>query len=88
MCLALHWKYHRPLLCFLHDSDAIERIFCRKEDDADIQFAANAAAYFSKAKAEGKAEVVYALIKDLNKPKGARPGQVKFPRPRSPPCLL
>lgn len=44
--------------------------------EADLQFAANAAAFFSKARTEGRAEVVYALIKDLKKPKGARPGQV------------
>lgn len=50
--------------------------FLRKEAEADLQFAANAAAYFSKAKKESKAEVVYAFVKDLKKPKGARPGQV------------
>ena len=51
---------------------------CRQEVEADLQFAANAAAFFSKARNEGKAEVVYAFVKDLNKPKGARPGQVMF----------
>ena len=51
-------------------------VVCRTEVEGDLQFAADAAAYFSKARTEGRAEVVYALIKDLKKPRGARPGQV------------
>ena len=50
---------------------------CRSETSSDLQFAADAAAFFSKARSEGKADVVYAYVKDLKKPKGARPGQVQ-----------
>ena len=49
---------------------------CRSAEDPDVQFAADLAAFFSKAKLEGKAEVVFTPVKNLSKPKGARPGQV------------
>jgi predicted ribosome quality control (RQC) complex YloA/Tae2 family protein len=44
--------------------------------DADMQFAANLAAWFSKSRTEGKADVTCAKPKDISKPRGARPGQV------------
>lgn len=42
----------------------------------DMEFAAGLAVYHSKAKGGGKAEVMVAEVKDLNRPKGAFPGQV------------
>ena len=54
-----------------------DRALCRSETFSDLQFAADGAAFFSKARSEGKADVVYAYVKDLKKPKGARPGQVQ-----------
>jgi predicted ribosome quality control (RQC) complex YloA/Tae2 family protein len=44
--------------------------------DADVQFAADLAAFYSKARTEGKAAVTCARPADLSKPRGARPGQV------------
>ncbi len=45
-------------------------------DESDIQCAANLAAYFSKARTEGKCPVTQVLVKDLKKPPGAPPGMV------------
>lgn len=42
----------------------------------DLQCAADLAAFFSKARAEGRAPVIVASPTDLKRPKGARPGQV------------
>ncbi len=44
--------------------------------DADLQFAANLACYFSKARQSTKADVIVARAEQLRKPKGAKPGQV------------
>ena len=63
-------------ICMIFRQGA-DRALCRPETFSDLQFAADAAAFFSKARSEGKADVVYAYVKDLKKPKGARPGQVQ-----------
>ena len=42
----------------------------------DIAFAADLAAYYSKARSEGKVEVVKASVSDLKKPPGSPPGKV------------
>lgn len=42
----------------------------------DIEFAASVAVYHSKAREAGKAEVIVAEVKDLDRPRGALPGQV------------
>lgn len=44
--------------------------------DEDIQFAADLAAFFSKARLEKKTDVTYASPSFIEKPKGAKPGQV------------
>ncbi len=44
---------------------------------ADKEYAAGLAVHFSKARGSGKAEVIMANVKDLVRPKGALPGQVK-----------
>lgn len=44
--------------------------------DADLAFAADLAAFFSKARGEGKADVTVCDPKHLSKPTGAKPGQV------------
>ena len=44
--------------------------------DDDVQFAADLAAYFSKSRAEGKLDVTMANPVHLQKPRGAKPGQV------------
>ena len=48
----------------------------------DIQFAADLSAWFSKARAEGKAEVTCASPADISKPRGAKPGQVVVKKER------
>ncbi len=48
--------------------------------EADVQFAADLAAWFSKARAEGKADVTTCSPSDIKKPKGAKPGQVLVTR--------
>ncbi|KAH9560314.1 hypothetical protein CY35_06G099100 [Sphagnum magellanicum] len=45
--------------------------------DADLQFSADLAAYFSKARGSGKVEVSYTNPKYLQKVKGSKPGMVK-----------
>lgn len=47
-----------------------------KPEDEDIQFAADIAAWFSKARTDGRVEITCANPKDISKPKGAKPGQV------------
>jgi predicted ribosome quality control (RQC) complex YloA/Tae2 family protein len=42
----------------------------------DVACAADIAAYYSKARGEGKVPVVQASVADLRKPKGAAPGKV------------
>ena len=44
--------------------------------EADLQFAADLAAWFSKVRTEGKADVTVADPKHISKPTGAKPGQV------------
>lgn len=50
--------------------------------DADLSFAADLAAYFSKARSEGKADVTVCDPKHLSKPTGAKPGQVMVRKER------
>jgi predicted ribosome quality control (RQC) complex YloA/Tae2 family protein len=47
-------------------------------DDADLQFAANLAAYHSRARQSDQAPVVYTAPKHVYKPKGAKPGTVIY----------
>jgi predicted ribosome quality control (RQC) complex YloA/Tae2 family protein len=49
---------------------------CSSPSAEDIAFAADLAAYFSKARSEGKVEVVKAVVGNLKKPTGAPPGKV------------
>lgn len=49
---------------------------CSAVQDADLQFAADLAAWYSKKKGEGKCPVIMASPTDIKKPKGAAPGQV------------
>lgn len=44
--------------------------------DADVQFAANLSAFFSKARSSPRWDVTMCSAGDLRKPKGAKPGQV------------
>uniref|UniRef100_A0A383VBP0 NFACT RNA-binding domain-containing protein n=1 Tax=Tetradesmus obliquus TaxID=3088 RepID=A0A383VBP0_TETOB len=48
----------------------------REPDQGDLQFAADLAAWFSKARDAGKADVIVARAEYLKKFKGAKPGQV------------
>lgn len=45
--------------------------------DEDLQCCADLAAYYSKARDNGKVDVIVALAANLKKPKGAKPGQVR-----------
>ncbi|GAB4820402.1 hypothetical protein N2152v2_007448 [Parachlorella kessleri] len=54
----------------------------REVGDADIRFAADLAAWFSKARSDGKVEVTSCSPADISKPKGAKPGQVLVKRER------
>ncbi|HEY9816795.1 MAG TPA: NFACT RNA binding domain-containing protein, partial [Candidatus Obscuribacterales bacterium] len=47
-------------------------------DDADLQFTANLAAYYSRARQSDQAPVVYTAPKHVYKPKGAKPGTVIY----------
>lgn len=55
----------------------LDLVLSRTASDEDITFAASAAAFFSKARGEGKTDVICAVVKDLSKPRGGRPGQVR-----------
>ena len=55
---------------------------CREADREDITFAASLAAYFSKARNEGKPAVTVARAKDVSKPRGAPPGMVMVKKER------
>lgn len=46
--------------------------------DEDLQYAANLAAYFSRARQADQVPVVYTRLKHVYKPKGARPGMVIY----------
>jgi len=48
----------------------------QEPDAADLQFAADLAAYFSKARDAGTVDVIVARAEHLKKPRGAKPGQV------------
>jgi hypothetical protein len=48
----------------------------REPEQEDLQFAADLAAWFSKARDAGKADVIVARAEHLKKFKGAKPGQV------------
>ena len=50
--------------------------FDREASDADVQYAADIAAWYSKGKGEGKCPVIMASPTDIKKPKGAPPGKV------------
>ena len=52
----------------------------KEASDEDVQCAADLAAFFSKARAEGRAPVIVASPTDLKRPKGSRPGQVILKR--------
>lgn len=45
-------------------------------DSADVQFAADLAAFFSKGRGDAKCDVIVAPGDALKKPKGAKPGSV------------
>jgi predicted ribosome quality control (RQC) complex YloA/Tae2 family protein len=47
-------------------------------DEADLQFAADWAAYFSRARGSEQVPVVYTKPKNVYKPKGAKPGMVVY----------
>lgn len=49
---------------------------CRRPGEEDIQFAADLAAWFSKARGEGKAPVTMAGLANIRKVKGGPPGRV------------
>ena len=51
--------------------------------DADVRFAADLAAFFSKGRNETKAEVIVTRAANVRKPKGARPGQVVVVKEKS-----
>lgn len=49
----------------------------REPDPEDIAFCAKLAVTYSKARGKGKAEVIVAKVKDIDRPTGALPGQVR-----------
>ena len=48
---------------------------CSSAAEEDVAFAASCAAFFSKARNEGKVPVAKAFVSDLSKPTGAAPGK-------------
>ena len=52
------------------------RLNCSFATDEDISFAADLAAFYSKAREEGKVQVVKARVANLKKIPGAAPGKV------------
>ncbi|KAL4435060.1 hypothetical protein ABPG77_003885 [Micractinium sp. CCAP 211/92] len=54
----------------------------RAPEDADMDFAADLAGWFSKARTQGKCDVTVCDPKDITKPTGAKPGQVLCRRER------
>lgn len=56
---------------------------CREAGQEDIQFAADLAAYFSKARAEGKTPVTTCQAGDVKRPKGGKPGQALVAREKT-----
>lgn len=55
----------------------------REAGQEDIQFAADLAAYFSKARAEGKTPVTTCQAGDVKRPKGGKPGQALVAREKT-----
>lgn len=51
-------------------------------DDQDLQFAANVAAYYSRARQSEQVPVVYTEPKNVYKPRGAKPGTVIYKQER------
>ena len=51
------------------------QIACSCAAAEDVSFAASCAAFFSKARNEGKVPVAKAFVSDLSKPNGAAPGK-------------
>ncbi|MFE4107761.1 Rqc2 family fibronectin-binding protein [Almyronema epifaneia] len=49
-------------------------------DEADLQYTANLAAYFSRARQADQVPVIYTEPKNVYKPKGAKPGMVIYKR--------
>ena len=49
----------------------------------EVAFCAGLAVTYSKARGKGKTEVIVARVKDLERPKGALPGQVRVKRHRT-----
>ncbi|NJN04516.1 MAG: fibronectin-binding domain-containing protein, partial [Leptolyngbyaceae cyanobacterium RM1_1_2] len=49
-------------------------------DEADLQYTANLAAYFSRARQADQVPVIYTAPKNVYKPKGAKPGMVIYKR--------
>jgi predicted ribosome quality control (RQC) complex YloA/Tae2 family protein len=47
-------------------------------EDVDLQFAADFAAYYSRASQSEQVPVVYTAPKNVYKPKGAKPGMVVY----------
>ncbi|MEE1025438.1 MAG: fibronectin/fibrinogen-binding protein, partial [Acutalibacteraceae bacterium] len=50
----------------------------KEVDDETLLYAANLAAYFSKAKNGGQVSVDYTPVKFVKKPNGAKPGMVIY----------
>lgn len=59
-------------------SHCIIRCEGKEADNRDLEEAARAAAYFSKARQSSKVAVDYCRVKDVKKPPGARPGMVIY----------
>ena len=72
LCLASLWF-----------ADGYLHFLCRDADNRDVQFAADLAAWFSKARAEGKADVTVCYARDVKRPKGAKPGQALVSKERT-----
>ncbi|MBD2089679.1 NFACT family protein [Microcoleus sp. FACHB-1515] len=51
-------------------------------DETDLQYVANVAAYFSRARQSDRAPVVYTEPRNVYKPKGAKPGMVIYKQER------
>lgn len=56
---------------------------CREAASEDVQFAADLAAWFSRARSEGKADVTMCKAADVKRPKGGKPGQALVTRERT-----
>jgi len=77
----LSFKFARPNDLWFHAQDVPgSHVLLRRKEkktepsDVDIKEAAKVAAYFSKARGEKKAKVIYTQVKYVRKPKGGKPG--------------